>query len=224
MFNQQSLAEQVQQFLRGQIISGEIGPGERIDPKALAKDHAISPMPVRDAMRMLDQEGFLEVSPRRGVFVSQMTRIDFKEIFELRIALECMAVRLSVDRIPEAEAAETLAAYCDLGRLPNSEERNARLSEIDNLVHKVCINHCGNARLIRQMHNLQDMIRWAQSTTIQYLNEPFETTLPEHIRICEAFVQRDGPEAEAAMESHLSATSQRIQEHLIRLEQKGKEQ
>ena len=130
-----------------------------------------------------------------------------------------MAVRLSIDPLPEQRALDTQTSCQSVNSVSEGDKRQARWSENDNPVHELCIEHRVNNRLVREMRGLQGQIRWAQSTTIPYMSEPLETTFSEHFRICRMLVQRNGPEAEAPMRDPLNATSQRTQDHLVRLEE-----
>src|SRR4029077_739869 len=163
-----------------------------------AKLWNVSPTPLRDAIKQLEAQGLGEDSPRRGVFVSKVGRQDLKNIFEVRIALGCMAVELATQRIPMTEARETLALYRKARATRTKKERDRLLSKIDTLIQTLIINDCGNPRLIKAMDGIRDLIDW-----IARVQNARETALPEHIRIAEAICARDVVRAVAAMREHL---------------------
>jgi DNA-binding GntR family transcriptional regulator len=198
MFNTVSLSEQVQKALKEEILTGPLAPGQRIDLRAYAKLWNVSPTPLRDAIKQLETQGLVEVSPRRGVFVSKVDRQELKNIFEVRIALECMAVELATPRIPLTEARETLALYRQARATRTKRERDRLLLKIDTLIHTLIIKHCGNPRLIKAMDGIRDLIDW-----IARVQNAREAALPEHIRIAEAICARDVVRAVAAMREHL---------------------
>jgi DNA-binding GntR family transcriptional regulator len=198
IFNTVSLSEQVQKALKEEILAGPLAPGQRIDLRAYAKLWNVSPTPLRDAIKQLETQGLVEVSPRRGVFVSKVDRQELKNIFEVRIALEGMAVELATPRIPLAKARETLALYRQAAATRTKKERERLLSKIDTLIHTQIINHCGNPRLIKAMDGIRDLIDW-----IARVQDARETALPEHIRIADAICNRDVVGAVAAMREHL---------------------
>jgi len=215
-FARESLSDQVQQALKTEILEGELWAGQRVDVGLYAEKWNISPTPIRDALRQLELEGFVEISPRRGVFVAELDRAALREIFELRIAIECMAVRLATPRIPLEVAKEALSLYrkahCNEG-----EKKQVRLlRQIDELIHNLATDHCGNERLRKFWESTQDLIRWSRVTIIRNLNEPYATTLPEHIKICEAVVARDANGASEAMREHLESTFDRADSFLRR--------
>lgn len=214
-FNTVSLSAQVESALKEEILSGRLSPGQRIDLQGLAKSWNVSPTPLRDAARSLETQGLVSVSPRRGAFVAEVDKKALKEIFELRAALECTATELATPIVPIQEVEDALSAYKRARDATNERERRKALAAIDNLIHDVIIRNCGNSRLIKIMNGLRDHIRWSQQTIIARVPQPYNDTLPEHIRIAEAVCRRDSATAVAAMRDHLQNSYQRF---LSRLE------
>ena len=217
-FNRASLADQVQGALREEIITGRLAPNQRIDPGHYANLWSISQTPLREAIKQLESLGFAQVSPRRGVFVAALDRTALREIFELRIAMECTAARLATKNIPIVEARNALTLYTDAQDRPD-DERAKRLPAIDLLIHDLAVKYCGNRRLQRLMESINDLVRWSRQTNIRNLPHPYDTTLPEHIRICEAVCDGDGERAAAAMQDHLQQSLDRIDDYLTKIEQ-----
>lgn len=220
-FNTIPLSVQVESALKEEIISGRLLPGQRIDLARLAQSWNVSPTPLRDAVRSLDTQGLVEISPRKGVFVAATDRKALKEIFELRVALECAATELATPIVPREAAEDALGRYQRARDAASERERQKALSAIDNLIHDLIIRNCGNTRLKRIMDGLRDHVRWSQQTIIARVREPFNETLPEHIRICEAVVARDVAGAVAAMREHLQNTFRRIDTLLGEQEQEA---
>lgn len=108
--------------LRTMILSGQLAPGDRVVENRVSEDLGVSRPPLREAMKMLENEGLIQMVPRRGAIVTPMTLQDMYEIVTLRAALEEMAVRLGVpvtvqsrlDRL--RSAIETLEADAAQGR------------------------------------------------------------------------------------------------------------
>lgn len=212
---QETLASRVVDALSAEILSGRLQPGHRVDLGHYATLWDVSITPVRDAAKQLESLGFLKVLPRRGVFVTELTAKEVKDIFDLRIALEGTAIRLATPRIPRAEAERALRLYLKAGETPPGKERERLLPKIDLLIHTLAWQHCDNPRLQRMIEGIGDLVKWCQKTIILKLNEPFLTTLPEHVAICEAVCAGDAERAAAAMHRHLSLTSERIQSFLL---------
>lgn len=99
----QTLRESIADALRASIMQGQLKPGTKISEPALALQYGISRTPVREALRQLDSEGFLQVTPRRGARVAPLTERDVREFYEIKAELEGYAARLACARITEKE-------------------------------------------------------------------------------------------------------------------------
>lgn len=209
-FGNTSLAEQAKQALKDEIFSGALEPGDRIDIAEYAKRWAISPTPVRDAVKALEISGLVDISPRRGVFVAKMDIAALREIFELRIGLESTATRLAAGNIPKKVAEDALQKYRAAGKVPKAKREKA-LEEVDFLIHQLVKDYCGNRRMQRMMDSVWDLFEWSRCTIIQKVPVPYLATLPEHVEICERLRDGDGVGAERAMREHLERAFARIQ-------------
>jgi DNA-binding GntR family transcriptional regulator len=199
--------------LKREILSGNLLPGQRVDMNEYATQWGISNTPIRDALARLEQVGFVKVYPRRGVYVSRIDQKTFKDIFDLRIALECLATELGTPIIPDEEIERVLRSYLEAGRRLREDDDRTFLIETDYLVHQLILYHCHNTRLIQIMDGLQDMINWARQTVVVHHPEAYETTLPEHIAIVEGIQSRDCTLAVTAMRTHLQNSYERTRSY-----------
>jgi DNA-binding GntR family transcriptional regulator len=99
VINQKSLREQVYDFLREELTGGKLIPGASINLNAISQELGISKTPLRDALLQLDTEGFVTISPRRGVFVNRLTLEDIRNCYEIIGSLETTALLTAFDRI-----------------------------------------------------------------------------------------------------------------------------
>ena len=95
------LRDVVFQTLRRAILMGELEPGERLMELALTEKLGVSRTPVREAIRMLEKEGLVEMIPRKGAAVSRITEKDLQDVLEVRCALEELAVGIACERMTE---------------------------------------------------------------------------------------------------------------------------
>jgi DNA-binding GntR family transcriptional regulator len=102
IINQKSLREQVYDFIRGELSNGRLLPGDAINLNDLSHELSISKTPLRDALLQLDTEGFVTISPRRGVFVNRLTAEDIRDCYEVIGALESAALLSVFDRFQPA--------------------------------------------------------------------------------------------------------------------------
>jgi len=212
--NRESLAAQVRKALREEIISGQLEGNQRININHYARKWGISTTPIRDAFKQLETEGLLHVSPRRGVYVTEVDWAELKEIYEVRIAIECTAVRLTAANVPPQAARAALEAYRRAERATGTD-RTRLLREADFRIHEVAMAYCRNLRLQRLAESVHDLVRWTRQTLIRRLPRPYEDTLGEHIAICEAVCQGDGARAAVCMQFHLENTIDRIAKFLL---------
>src|ERR1700691_2436179 len=90
-------------YLRGKIFSGDLVGGMKLNPMEIAASLGISRMPVREALRQLDAEGFVVIRPNRGAVVTQLTIPEIEDLFEMRAVLESLAVRYAMPNLtPDA--------------------------------------------------------------------------------------------------------------------------
>lgn len=92
-------SNQLVTVLRDRIISGELEPGTRLVERPLAAELGVSRIPVRDALNILRGEGYVSAFPNRGMVVTPLSEQDIEELFEVREALEVLAVRRATERV-----------------------------------------------------------------------------------------------------------------------------
>lgn len=107
----QTNAEQAYQEIKKRIIRTELSPGAVINESGLMNDLGFGRTPIREALKRLQSDDLVVVKPRRGIFVAELAITDLSQIFEVRVELEALAVRLACQRISEEELArlESLA-------------------------------------------------------------------------------------------------------------------
>lgn len=99
IINQKSLREQVYDFIREELTQGKLIPGAAVNLNAISEELGISKTPLRDAMLQLDTEGFVTISPRRGIFVNRLTLEDIRNCYEIIGSLESTVILAVFDSI-----------------------------------------------------------------------------------------------------------------------------
>lgn len=209
VFDRASLSEQVELALKEEIIGGRMRPGQRINVGDFQTAWKVSSTPFRDALRSLEIQGFVTVEARKGVYVAPLDQQTVSEIFDLRIALECMAVERATPAVPTEDAERVRAAYltaADALRKGDAEP----IAQADRQVHELAHVYCGNVRLQKALSSHMELIRWAQRTIVDKLTNAYEIALPEHIAIMEAVCRRDAEGAAKAMRTHLENSRDRL--------------
>src|SRR5947199_9368493 len=94
-----TLWQRVYEYLREEIVSDRLAPGTELQEVALSEDLGVSRGPIREAIGRLAAEGLVTVRPRRGAVVRSLSKDEFLELYQVREALEVMAVRRAVPRL-----------------------------------------------------------------------------------------------------------------------------
>jgi DNA-binding GntR family transcriptional regulator len=208
MIDATPLSQQILSELKEEIISGRLRPNQRISIEELAQRWKVSTTPVRDAVHNLELAGFVVVAPRKSIMVANLDLKAFKDIFDLRIALECCAVELAILRISDRVLEDALESFHSANEDYRTTGSLARLEQVDNLVHQIILDYCDNPKLVSTMDQLHDQVTWARRIVI---NQPksYGEAAGEHIRILECLKSRQVQLAVQAMRSHLANSFER---------------
>lgn len=120
-----TLADTAVTIIHEAILSGELAPGERLRIEHLAQRLDISPMPIREALRQLDQRGIVKHIPHRGAKVAELSAEDLRETMEIRLALETLGVRHAAERFTEENATEAQSFLTTWYRAKRASESQA---------------------------------------------------------------------------------------------------
>jgi DNA-binding GntR family transcriptional regulator len=187
--------------------AGEI----RLDERRLSEDLGVSRTPIREAMTLLEQEGFVRTRPRRGIFVVRKTKREIVEIITVMAALESMAARLAAARATRADLAE-LHALMDDFRNDNSAERLAEYSDANIAFHQAIIRMSGCALLAEMTENLFIHMRAIRKITIHQDNRAARSIV-DHMAIIAALETRDAEPAERLAREHTLGLARHVEEH-----------
>ena len=187
--------------LRQAILRGELKPGERLMEIALSQRLGVSRTPVREAIRMLEQEGLVIMIPRKGAQVAEISEKDLKDVLEVRLGLEELAVRIACQRITEEELEELEQAVKEFEEAMKRDDLGA-LAAADVKVHEVIYGSTHNKRLVQIISNIREqMYRYR----VEYLKDEETRNLlvKEHKEIYEAIKNRDVKRAQEISYQHI---------------------
>src|SRR5437868_15488025 len=112
-----TLAEKAFDSLHRAIITGQLQPGARLPIEDLASVLDMSPMPIREAVRRLDAAGLVENIAHRGARVTELSLADLTEVYDVRLAIEVLAVRRAAERFTDADADRARQSLHELNRM-----------------------------------------------------------------------------------------------------------
>ena len=188
--------------LRRRILWGEIVAGSTLSVRRLSEQFRVSPMPVRDAIRRLEAEELVEVTPRSSTRVSLVSPEAVREIAEVRSRLEGLAARLAVPNLTSADLKrlrELLRTMQGAAVRNDPEAWHQANAEF----HRVVIHRSGNRLLTRMTDGLWD--RSIRHFSARVLSQAQFRRLrhQEHQRIVQAIVSRDPNEVEHVWRDHV---------------------
>lgn len=191
--------------IRSRIISGLDAPGTRLVEDRLAMELGMSRNPVREALRVLAAEGYVEVIPRRGAVVATISDIEASEIFELRMALEALAARLAARKAVDGDTGE-LTRLVDASRRAAAEQDSAALSSLNSRFHEEVLRLAKNGHLRNVMMPLRGRMQWIFSHTAG--GERGSHSVAEHEQLLAAIIARDEDRAATLAGAHIAAARQ----------------
>lgn len=201
-------SDSVFQILRESILTQVFRPGERLDIKDLTAKLGVSLTPVRDAINRLAAEGLVEIRPRSGTFVTDLSADEVAETFEVRMALECLAAEKMISRISTQHIEVFRELIADLEK-PVTTERERIFHERKNVeLHNLIVELSENRKLIDIYRGLNAHIKIAR---IHYSREGWtqriEQEKAEHRTIFHAIEKRDHASLVQALRQHIRHAS-----------------
>ncbi len=185
----------------GKIMKGEITPGSRLTEENMARSYGVSRTPVREVLFALERDGIIRRERDRGATVIAFGEDDIEEIFDIRAALECCALRKASHsyRLGELTALKDLIETANRMRGPAMHRIQ---EEADLRLHSMIVNACGNRRLIAYVANIA-LFRNA-FLRIGYGEDDFALKVgKEHLAIISALICRDATESERLLVGHI---------------------
>lgn len=209
------LSERVRRSLADEIAAGSLRPGTPLDEQQLAQRFGTSRTPAREALRQLAMDGLVEVRPRRGAVVAEMSIERLADMFEMTAEMEALCVRLACHRMHPLERA----------RLARMHEDSAALVAAGDVVGYAAFNLAFHEAIYSATHNgyvaeqalaLRNRMagfRRAQLFEAERVQRSFE----EHRDILEAVMRGDGDEAARRMRGHLLNAAGALERHAASL-------
>jgi DNA-binding GntR family transcriptional regulator len=196
-----TLREQVADHLREEILSSRLAPGAELSEVALARSLGISRGPLREALGKLAAEGLVTIVPRRGAVVKRLTRQEFIDAYEVREALESLAIKLAVPRLTVGEKAE-LHRMCEQMERAAVDGDADRFFDINRQFHVRLVEASGNSKLEEVHSQLVAQMGRLMKKSVE-LRGGIEQSAAEHRAILEAVDAGDPQRAARLLEDHI---------------------
>jgi len=208
-----TLWQRVHEHLREEILSGRLTPGTELQEVALAESLGVSRGPLREAIGRLAAEGLVTVRPRRGAVVRALSKEEFLEAYQVREALEVMAVRLAVPELTRSEVTalerltDQMAARAEDGDVQGFFRANTAF-------HQTFFDAAGNGMLAELYRQLRGQIDRHRLRSLE-LRGNLDRSIAEHKAILRAAKAGDVERAAHLVAEHIRVPQIRllVEEH-----------
>jgi len=207
--NHATLAEQVYQHLRQDILGNAYPPDAALPEKTLANQLNVSRVPVREALHKLAAEGLVTLKPRQGAFVSSLSPRQFLDAYRVREALEDLAIKLAVPNLTREDHAELGRLQGEMRRAATEEDPAAFFSA-NHAFHALFVERSENDYLKAIYFPLMDQMRRYLSSSLG-LRGGLERSIEEHQAILDAVRSRDAEEAARLLREHIHVPQRALQ-------------
>jgi GntR family transcriptional regulator, trigonelline degradation regulator len=194
------LADSVYVALRRALVAGDFHPGEPLTEGELCRRFAVSRTPVREALAKLERDQLVRVVPKKGAFVRSLSHAEIRELYQLREALEALAVRLAAPRGDRAELDDFARRFREL-----RARRQVAYTDVRALgeeFHRYLVKRAGNTRLVQILEDLREQLQpvWTMAIVAP---RRVHGLVREHLAIIAALERGDARRAERLMLDHL---------------------
>lgn len=189
------------------IVSNKLKPGLPISGSLLANHFKMSRTPIREAIQLLANDGLVEIKNGVGFYIKALTLTELKDINEVRIALQCAALKVAINVIATSDLEKHLEQWRELAQQlqaaqgPANQEMIDRIVVMDNETHKMITSACGNKYMLELLEDVE-----IRSTQVQYLAVDAGcalSTVEQHIEIIEAMLENNLAKAKEKLEFHI---------------------
>jgi len=195
-----SMSADLAEYIKQQILDGQLNPGDRIVETKVAKELGISQTPVREAIRQLSGEGIITIVPNKGPMVRQFDMKDVFEVYSLRSMLEGLAIRLAVQQASDEEIRKLSAFFEDMKRKLADDTVDSLLEESVH-IHQSIVRLANHSRLAASYDSITFSISLAGRILGKVSTKQKE--VDQHAELIEALVRRDPDHAEKVMRQHI---------------------
>lgn len=206
-----SLQTRVFEKLREDILNGVYKKGDELREKTIGEQLGVSRTPVREAIRQLELEGLVSITPNKGASVVGLSAKDLKDIYEMRARLEGMCARWAVKNAVD-EKIEKLEEIVDLSEFHCAKGRYEKVLELDNEFHELLYHMADSKMLYHVMADFHHYLQVIRKKTLSS-HERVINSSKEHRAIINAIKERDEEMAEKSAILHIKNTIKNIEDH-----------
>lgn len=182
--------------LKDKFINCEYAPGTILNEAQLAEDLGYSRTPIREALTRIENEGFIRIMPKKGIYVTDVTLQDVMQIFQTRLEIEPIALKMAGPSLPKDE----LLSFRESFSVEEHDVCNG--FRLDTAMHLFIIEHCGNRFIIDMMRKVFD-----ENTRVVISSKQNEQKIHdarvEHLEVINLLIDQDYEEAQKVIYTHI---------------------
>lgn len=202
--SKKTIAAIVQDRIRDAILNGDLAAGSRIDQAQLAADLSVSLVPVREALKKLEAEGFVQIVPRRGAFVTQTSLDDMEELYLARTILEGQAAYHAAESLTDEDLAMLKSLNAEMKEALESHNLS-RFMECNRRFHFIIYDAARNRYLSNMIASLWELAERYRFRYV-YLTDQAPIIQEEHQKILDACLAHNKAQLRDAIAYHMHQT------------------
>ena len=206
-----SLGNKIFDILRDRILNEEYENGQKLNELSLANELKISRTPIREALKQLELEGLVESIPNKGVYVKGFSPRDIDDMFEIRLALEGLAIQLAIDRMDEIHLVKIKDVF-ELMEFYTGKKEQEKINDLNILYHETIYQATQSQYFEQLLSDINYYIHVTSRHSIKQPNRLIEAA-QEHKEIYEAIVKKDKALAKANVEKHIRKTQSLVRNY-----------
>jgi DNA-binding GntR family transcriptional regulator len=196
--------ERTYEILRDRIHNGAYPPMARLNIDALAREFGVSPIPVREALRRLEAQGWVQFKPNAGAIVSPVDATSWEQAMVALAILEGAATAEAQRHLRKSD----FTRLRKIAATMESQDDPVRFGQLNRRLHQAIVARCGNAWLLDLLSQTHDRLDRVRSTMFAYLPERTAEATREHARLIELLESGDPAEVERYARWHKLQTVQ----------------
>jgi DNA-binding GntR family transcriptional regulator len=200
-FDNVTLSQRVRDHLRDEILSNRLTPGTHLQEEIIAAQLGISRAPVREALRLLAAEDLVTIAPRRGAVVRSLSPEEFLAAYQVREALEVLAIRLAIPRLTPVDHGALRDLHQEMVLLAARGDVDG-FFETNTAFHALVVERSGNDRLREIYRQLMNQLRRYRMRSMS-LRGGLDRSLAEHAAILDAVERRESDAAARLLADHI---------------------
>ena len=189
------------EYIKEMILTGELAPRTDISEKQLQQELGISRTPVHEALKRLQDDGFVETYARKGTFVADVTMETVRDLYETRLLVEPFMTKNAVDTVPRDWMEDLRRRLLEAQPLRNSADIHA-VMKMDTELHTMIASYCSNRFLRESLHLVYEHDRRIRLKT-EKNHDQVCFSQKEHISILDAMLAGDKEKAEWLSKEHV---------------------